>query len=314
VDADEILDEMVRENCPPNEATLNVIINTLCRKGLLQKVTRYLEKMSKHGCTTNAVTYNAIISGMCEQGNVDSALELLSNMQSFGCKPDIVTYNTVLKGLCSADRWEDAEELMIKMSQNDRLPDNSTFNTIISFWCQKGLILQAFEVFKQMPEKGCNPNSTTYSTIIGGLAKAGKMEQALELLNEMTNKGFNTYKMYRVLTESLNKEDKIEEVVQVVHKLQDSSISPQTVLYNTVLLGLCRNGKTDYAIDVLADMVSCGCMPDESTYIILIEGLFYEGNSKEARELLSRLCSRDVLSNSLIKNEALLLDQNIRSS
>jgi pentatricopeptide repeat protein len=117
-----------------------------------------------------------------------------------------------------------------------------------------------------------------------------------------------------VLTESLNKEDKIEEVVQVVHKLQDSGISPQTVLYNTVLLGLCRNGKTDYAIDVLADMVSCGCMPDESTYIILIEGLFYEGNSKEARELLSRLCSRDVLSNSLIKNEALLLDQNIRSS
>jgi pentatricopeptide repeat protein len=140
------------------------------------------------------------------------------------------------------------------------------------------------------------------------------MEQALELLNEMASKGFNTDKMYQLLTESLNKEDKIEEVVQVVHKLQDSGISPQTVLYNTVLLGLCRIGKTDYAIDVLADMVSCGCMPDELTYIVLIEGLAYEGDLKEARELLSKLCSRDVLSNSLIKNEALLLDQTIHSS
>jgi pentatricopeptide repeat protein len=189
-----------------------------------------------------------------------------------------------------------------------------TFNTIINFLCQKGLIVQALEVFKQMPEKGCNPNSITYSTIICGLAKAGKLEQALELINEMASKGFNADKMYHLLTEYLNKEDKIEEVVQAVHKLQDAGISPHTVLYNTLLLGLCRNGKTDYAIDMFADMVSCGCMPDELTYIILIEGLAYEGYLKEARELLSKLCSRDVLSNSLIKNVALLLGQNIHSS
>jgi pentatricopeptide repeat protein len=94
--------------------------------------------------------------------------------------------------------------------------------------------------------------------------------------------------MYRVLTESLNKEDKIEEVVQVVHKLQDSGISPQTVLFNTILLGLCRNGKTDYAIDVLADMVSCGCMPDESTYIIL---KIFEGGKRIAKQVVLKRCT-----------------------
>ncbi|TVU14288.1 hypothetical protein EJB05_37749, partial [Eragrostis curvula] len=308
-DANEIVTEMIEENCQPSEATLNVIINALSRKGQLQNVIQLLEKLSKHGCTASVVTYNSIINGFCEQGHVDSALELLSSMQSFGCKPDIITYNTVLKGLCGAERWDDAEELMAKMTENGCFPDNVTFNTMIGFLCQKGLAVQAFEVFKQMSKKGCSPNPITYSTIINGLAKAGKMGQALEVFNGMACKGFSSDKIFQLLTDCLNEEDKIEEAVQIVRKLQDAGTPLNTVLYNTVLLALCRNGKTDYAIDLLSNMVSCGCMPDESTYIILIEGLAYEGFLKEARELLSNLCSRDILRNSLIKNEALLLDQ-----
>uniref|UniRef100_A0A0A9EBP9 Pentatricopeptide repeat-containing protein n=1 Tax=Arundo donax TaxID=35708 RepID=A0A0A9EBP9_ARUDO len=61
---------------------------------------------------------------------------------------------------------------------------------------------------------------------------------------------------------------------------------------------------------MFAFMVSHGCMPNELTYIILIEGLAHDGYLREARELLSNLFSRDILCNSLIKNEALFLDQN----
>jgi hypothetical protein len=57
-----------------------------------------------------------------------------------------------------------------------------------------------------------------------------------------------------------------------------------------------------------------GCMPDESTYIILNEGLAHEGYMKQARELLSKLSSKHVLIDSLIKNDGLLLDQNIHIS
>jgi hypothetical protein len=56
-------------------------------------------------------------------------------------------------------------------------------------------------------------------------------------------------------------------------------------------------------------MVSDGCMPDESTYIILIEGLTHEGYMKEPRELLTKLSSKDVLVDNLIKNDGLLLGQ-----
>lgn len=48
-------------------------------------------------------------------------------------------------------------------------------------------------------------------------------------------------------------------------------------------------------------MVFNGCMPNESTYIILIEGLDHEGLLKEAQDLLSVLCSRGVVSKDLIE-------------
>jgi pentatricopeptide repeat protein len=69
-DADEIVTEMMQENCQPSEATLNVIINALTPKGLLQKVIEPLEKLSNHGCKTNVVTSNSVINGFSEQGHV----------------------------------------------------------------------------------------------------------------------------------------------------------------------------------------------------------------------------------------------------
>jgi pentatricopeptide repeat protein len=297
---------MFSEDCPPSEATLSVVISQLCQEGLLQQAVRLLEKMSKHECTASVATYNAVIGGLCEQGHVANALELLRKMQSCGCEPNTFTFEILVKGLCSSDRWDDTEGLCS--------PDISPFSTLIGLLCQRGLTVQAIEVFKQMPKKGCAPDSTTYSTLIDGLAKSGNMDQSLELLNEMGNKGFDSEINYKLLAEYLHDEAKIEEAIQMVHKLQDKGISPHTALYNTILLGLCRNGKTDHGIDILANMVSDGCMPDESTYIILIEGLAHEGYMKQSRELLSKLSSKHVLIDSLIKNDGLLLDQNIHIS
>lgn len=50
-----------------------------------------------------------------------------------------------------------------------------------------------------------------------------------------------------------------------------------------------------------AYMVSNGCMPDESTYIILVEGIAYEGFLEEAKELLGNLSCRRVLNRNLIE-------------
>jgi pentatricopeptide repeat protein len=81
-------------------------------------------------------------------------------------------------------------------------------------------------------------------------------------------------------------------------------LSPDSTFYNDILLGFCQNWRTDLAIDCFAHMVSSGCMPDESTYIILLEALAYECLLDEAKQLLVNLCSLGVLDKSLIEEES----------
>jgi pentatricopeptide repeat protein len=84
--------------------------------------------------------------------------------------------------------------------------------------------------------------------------------------------------------------------------IQDATIRSDAVLYNAVISSLCKRGETDRAIEFLAYMVSSGCMPNESTYTILIRGLASEGFVKEAQQMLIELCSKGALRKHLMKH------------
>jgi len=47
-------------------------------------------------------------------------------------------------------------------------------------------------------------------------------------------------------------------------------------------------------INILEEMMVKGCQPNETTYILLIEGIAYAGHRAEAMELARKLAARDV--------------------
>ncbi|KAL5215812.1 hypothetical protein ABZP36_007213 [Zizania latifolia] len=179
--------------------------------------------------------------------------------------------------------------------------------------CAYNPLIHALAVLDDMLFRGCAPDVVTYnilleatcncaSTMINGLVKASKVEQALELLNEMGHKGFNPDKIYQLLAECLNEEDKFEGAIRAVCKLQDTGTSPHTVLYNAILLGLCRNGKTEFAIDIMAYMVSTGCMPDDLTYVVLIEALKFLHVDDDHLFLLGRFPGLQLFPQKIVEN------------
>jgi hypothetical protein len=48
------------------------------------------------------------------------------------------------------------------------------------------------------------------------------------------------------------------ELLSEATQMQDRGVSPGSKLYNAVPLGICRNGKTDYSLKILVNMVSDG--------------------------------------------------------
>jgi pentatricopeptide repeat protein len=84
--------------------------------------------------------------------------------------------------------------------------------------------------------------------------------------------------------------------------IRDDTIRSDAVLCNAVISSLCKRWETDRAIDFLAYMVSNGCMPNESTYTILIKAVASEGFVREAQDLLTELCSRRVVRKHLMRH------------
>ncbi|XLS94657.1 hypothetical protein HN51_070665, partial [Arachis hypogaea] len=68
----------------PNVWTYTIMINGLCKEGLLHEALAFLSKMEDNGCLPNAVTYEIIIRALFEKGENDNAEKLLREMLSRG--------------------------------------------------------------------------------------------------------------------------------------------------------------------------------------------------------------------------------------
>ena len=66
--------------------------------------------------------------------------------------------------------------------------------------------------------------------------------------------------------------------------IKSRGVAPNTVVYNTLLHALCRNGKVGRARNLMNEMED----PNDVTFNILISGYCKEGNSVQALVLLEK--------------------------
>ncbi|CAI9773097.1 unnamed protein product [Fraxinus pennsylvanica] len=78
--------------------------------------------------------------------------------------------------------------------------------------------------------------------------------------------------------------------------METSDFFPTVVTYNIVLLGLCKAHRIDEGIGMLAKMVKKGCRPNETSYVLLLEGIGFAGWKVEAMELANSLCKKNIIS------------------
>ncbi|KAI3407753.1 Serine/threonine-protein phosphatase [Psidium guajava] len=142
-----IVKDWEERSCSIDSFTYGIIIDSLCKKGLIPEGLRLHESMSRKGVRPNVVTYTSLIHGLCNAGQMEEALVLLKQMTSRGIQPNIFTYNSLVNCLCNLGQWKDATVLLEKM------------------------------------KAGIEPNVVTYTSIIQGVCNSGQFEEARRLLS-----------------------------------------------------------------------------------------------------------------------------------
>ncbi|KAF8401945.1 hypothetical protein HHK36_012896 [Tetracentron sinense] len=79
--------------------------------------------------------------------------------------------------------------------------------------------------------------------------------------------------------------------------MESGNCKPSVVVYNMIIVSLCKDRLVTEALDLLLEMTSKGIPPDVVTYNCLIRGLYSSGQWKEATRLFNEMVDRKISQN-----------------
>ncbi|RZC63178.1 hypothetical protein C5167_024951 [Papaver somniferum] len=149
-----------------------------------------------------------------------------------------------------------------------------------------GKIQSAVKLFDKMIERGVQLNTITCNTIITALSRVGKrglVDEALQLFSEMIDDSsvIPNVIVYNSLISGLCKNDRLSEALRLFHSMPSRGVSADSYTYNSLIHGLCNSDRLSEAVRVFNIMSSVGVSADSYTYTILINGLSRHGLWKE---------------------------------
>ncbi|KAG5128654.1 hypothetical protein JHK82_029489 [Glycine max] len=148
-EAENLLDEIVLKGLSPSAVTYNLLIDSWCKNGFVDKIMALLSRMSGEDREPNVISYSTLVEGLCRAERPDDALLVWNEMERKGCSPNWIAFMALIYGLCKCCRPTAALHYLRQMEQKDMKP-------------------YAFEIFKEVVYSGFFPEShdKNYSIVI----------------------------------------------------------------------------------------------------------------------------------------------------
>ncbi|KAF7130787.1 hypothetical protein RHSIM_Rhsim10G0201800 [Rhododendron simsii] len=255
------LNLMAAEGFPPDKATTDVAVRSLCNAGRLEHAVELVKEFCLKNSPPDSVTYNFLIKHLCRTRTVSSVNGFIKEMrESFAVKPDLVSYTILIDNVCNRKNLREATRLLGLLSEDGFKPDCYVYNIVMKGYCMLSQGSEVLWVYKKMKEEGVEPDMVTYNTLIFGLSKSGRAKEARKFLGVMAEMG----------------------------------LSPDEVTYTSLMNGMCREGNASGALELLEEMEAKGCSPNSCTYNTLLHGLCKAKLLGKAIELYGVMKAGDV--------------------
>ncbi|XP_009788310.1 pentatricopeptide repeat-containing protein At1g71210, mitochondrial-like [Nicotiana tabacum] len=291
-------------------ATFNAIFKILSKAKLMSLMVEFLDKYMKQRYFHKARFYNTLVIGYAVAGKPELALQLFGRMRFQGVDLDAFAYHVLLNALVE-DGFYDAFEMVLKQIKFRGFEDSITHAIFVKSLCQqteldraeeylRGLLrnggvglsgivvanlvdalckskqfMRAASLVRDFRESGLVPMEQAYSVWIKDLAQAGELSEAVEFLKG--KKLFDGYVpdvfRYNSLVCRLLRENRLEQVYDLLMDMKDQDIVPDDVTMNVTLCFFCKVGMADIALELYDSRAEFGLSVSSMTYNYLINTL-----------------------------------------
>lgn len=305
-----------------SRATFHAIFKILSKAKLMSLMIDFLEGFWKRRWVHKGRFYNTLVMGYAVAGKPDVALRLFAKMRFQGIDLDEFTYHVLLnalveegcftafdmvakqikvrgfenmmthallvKGFCKQKELDRAESYTRELVRSGVQLSGNVIGVLVDGFCKDNQFEKAGMLVEEFRESGMVPMEDAYSVWIRDLVRAGRLEGALEFLK--SNKGMDGYVpnvfRYNSLVSKLLRENRLEEVCDLLMEMKEREIYPDEVTMNYVLCFFCKAGMVDVALELYNSRSEFGLSPSSMAYNYLINTLCGDGSTDEAYRVL----------------------------
>ncbi|KAJ7952710.1 Pentatricopeptide repeat [Quillaja saponaria] len=288
----DVLDEMPKYGCEPDEYVFGCLLDALCKNGSVKEAASLFDDMRIRFMPT-LKHFTSLLYGWCREGKLMEARHILVQMREAGFEPDIVVYNNLLNGYAQAGKMGDAFDLLKEMRRKCCEPNATSYTTLIQGLCKQEKLEEATWIFVEMQRSGCETDFVTYTTLISGFCKWGKIERGYELLDGMIQKGHAPNQLtYLHIILAHEKKEELEECMELVKEMRKIGCIPDLKIYNTIIRLACNLGEVKEGVQLWNEMEASGMSPGLDTFVIMIHGFLGQGCLIEACEHFKEMVGR----------------------
>lgn len=259
---------------------------TLCNVSTLRRLS-VASLQAKPISTSPVPTHQQIAHLIVEQKSASQALQTFrwaSNLPNFVHNQS--TYRALIHKLCFFRRFETVKEVLDEMpSSIGSPPDETIFITIVRGLGRAGMVRQVIKVLDLITKFGMNPSLKIFNSILDVLVKED-IDLAKDFYRRkmMTNGVSGDDYTFGILMKGLCLTNRIGEAFKLLQVMKSRGKTPNTVIYNTMIHALCKNGKVGRARSLMNELVE----PSDVTFNVLISAYCQEENLVQALVLLEK--------------------------
>ncbi|PRQ20725.1 putative tetratricopeptide-like helical domain-containing protein [Rosa chinensis] len=262
------------------------------RNGLVWKIYEHIVERRSY---PNDETVRILIDALCKEGELRKYADMLERIHGKKCSPSVIVNASLVFRILEEGRVEEGVVLLKRMLQKNMVLDTIAYSLIVHAKVKLGNLSSAQQVYEEMLKRGFRANSFVYTLFIEAYCKAGRIDEAQSMMNEMGNLDLKPYaESYNFLIEGCAKAGRVEESASYLKQMVESRFIPSLGAFNEMVGKLCEIGDVDQANVMLTILLDKGFLPNDITYSLLIDGYARKGENDEALKLYYEMESRSL--------------------
>ena len=263
----------------------------------------------------SVVSMNALIAG-CVQNNLEEAIDLFREMQAVGLNPTEITFASILDACngplmlilgiqihCLIVKWgllfdgdflgvsllgmylksQRKEDADILFSEFPNPKSTVLWTAVISGLAQNDCCEEALQSYQEMRCENVLPDQATFVSVLSACAVSSSLRDGWEIHSLIFHTGFDLDE----LTGSalVDMYAKCGDVKSSVRVFEEMGFKNDVISWNTMIVGLAKNGYAEYALKIFDEMKQTHVMPDDVTFLGVLTACSHAGKVSEGRQI-----------------------------